>query len=48
MSEPNDDLCHLRYAAGRSERCLGPRCPFFGERGCALSGLRADLVAEAA
>jgi hypothetical protein len=38
-----DMLCDLQYAAGRIERCPGAGCPFFGERGCALAGLRADL-----
>jgi hypothetical protein len=38
-----DKLCDLQYAAGRIEACPESGCPFFGDRGCALGGLRADL-----
>jgi hypothetical protein len=41
-----DKLCNLQYAAGRIERCPGSDCPFFGDRGCALGGLRADLASN--
>ncbi len=38
-----DKLCELQYAAGRIEPCPGGECPFFGDRGCVLGGVRADL-----
>lgn len=38
-----ENLCQLQYAAGRIEPCPGADCPFFGERGCVIGGLRADL-----
>jgi hypothetical protein len=41
-----DKLCDLQYAAGRIERCPESGCPFFGDRGCALGGLRADLASN--